>query len=264
MLIIKFCIVLQIAKNLISKMEKAQPEKRKTKKTSKIPLYEVISLTVVFIWSGLTGCNTNSVKDIDGNVYKTVTIGTQVWMKEDLKTTRYNDGTLIPLVSDNEAWAELTGPGLSWYNNDQANKKVYGALYNWYTVGTGKLCPEGWHVPADSEWIKLKGFLEEDGFDEDTGNKLKEAGTSHWKSPNSEADNESGFTALPGGYRSYNGSFNYLGISGYWWSSTEYKETTVCLWNLRYKFSYIYRNIGEKTNGFSVRCLKDQKPSGNS
>jgi uncharacterized protein (TIGR02145 family) len=208
--------------------------------------------------SGLNGCNSNSVKDIDDNVYKTVDIGTQVWMKENLKTTRYNDSTLIHLESDNEAWTKLTAPAFSWYNNDPENKEVYGALYNWYAVGTGKLCPEGWHVPADSDWMKLKSFLEEDRFGEDTGNKLKEAGTSHWKSPNSEASNESGFTALPGGYRSYNGSFNYLGIYGYWWSSTEYKETTVYFWNLRYKFSYVYKFIAEKTNGFSVRCLKNQ------
>lgn len=242
-------------------MEKAQLIKEEAKKASENSLINVIIVAIALIGTGLTGCNTNSLKDINGNVYKTVTIGTQVWMKENLKTTRYNDGTLIPLVSDNDAWPVLTAPAYCLYNNDTANKDVYGALYNWHAVGTGKLCPEGWHVPADSEWITLKGFLEEDGFGEETGNKLKEAGTSHWKSPNSEADNESGFTALPGGYRSYNGSFSYFGIYGYWWSSTEYMETTVYIWNLRYKFSYVYKYIGEKTNGFSVRCMKDQQPS---
>lgn len=242
-------------------MEKAQPVEKVAKKASGNSLIIVIIVAIALIWTGLTGCNTNSIKDIDGNVYKTVDIGTQVWMRENLKTTRYNDGALIPLVSDNEAWTELTGPAFSWYNNDLANKEIYGALYNWYPIATGKLCPKGWHVAADSDWMKLKSFLDEEGFGEDTGNKLKETGTSHWKSPNSEADNESGFTALPGGYRSFNGSFNYLGISGYWWSSTEYKETTVYFWNLRYKFSYVYKYIAEKTNGFSVRCLKDQQPS---
>ena len=229
---------------------------------TKMKYNDVKLLLMTFLWLGLSGCNSNTLKDIDGNRYKTVTIGTQVWMKENLKTTRYNDGTPIPLVSDNEAWIELTSPAFCWHNNELANKEVYGALYNWHAVSTGKLCPQGWHVPVDSEWVRLKSFLDEDGFGEDTGNKLKEAGPSHWKSPNSEATDESGFTGLPGGYRSFNGSFNYLGVSGYWWSSTEYAGTTVYLWILRHKFNGFYRYISEKTNGFSVRCIKDQPPAG--
>lgn len=215
-------------------------------------------LLLTYLWFGLWGCNSNTSKDIDGNKYKTITIGTQIWMKENLKTTRYNDGTPIPMESDNEEWIKLNSPAFCWYNNELINKEIYGALYNWHAVNTGKLCPEGWHVPADSEWFKLISYLEEDTFEENTGNKLKEAGTEHWKSPNDESNNESGFTALPGGYRSYNGSFNYLGISGYWWSSTEYMETTVYFWNLRYKSSNVFKYISEKTNGFSVRCMKDQ------
>ena len=100
---------------------------------------------------GLTGLQAQTVKDIDGNVYKTVTIGKQVWMMENLKTTKYNDGKTIPLVTDNTAWTDLTASEYCWYNNDIANKKVYGALYNWYTVNTNKLCPKGWHVSADAE-----------------------------------------------------------------------------------------------------------------
>jgi len=217
---------------------------------------------MTFLWLGLSGCHSNTLKDIDGNKYKTVIIGTQVWMKENLKTTRYNNGAPIPLVSDNDSWIELNSPAFCWYNNELENKEVYGALYNWHAISTGKLCPEGWHVPADSEWVKLISYLEEVGSVEDTGNKLKEAGTAHWKSPNDAANNESSFTALPGGYRSYNGSFNYLRISGYWWTSTVYKETTVYFWSLRYKFSNVYKNISEKTNGFSVRCLKNQPSAG--
>jgi len=206
----------------------------------------------------LAGCRLQSVRDIDGNRYKTVSIGTQKWLKENLKTTKFNDGTEIPLVPDPGTWTELTSPAYCWYNNDEANKDVYGALYNWHAVNTGKLCPEGWHVSADSEWVKLIVFLQEKEFSEDTGNKLKEAGTTHWKSPNSGATNESGFTALPGGYRSFNGAFTYLGISGYWWSSTQFMESNVYFYNLRYKFRIIYKYISNKSNGFSVRCIKDQ------
>ena len=216
--------------------------------------WKIKIFVITFLWLGLTRCNTDTIKDVDGNKYKTVTIGNQVWMKENLKTTRYNDGSEIPLVTDYDLWTELTTPAFCWYGNDSTNKEVYGALYNWYAVETKKLCPEGWHVPADSEWVKLKDFLGESGI---AGDKLKEAGIAHWKSPNSEATNESGFSALPGGFRSFNGAFNYIWIAGYWWSSTEYTGTNVYFWNLRYKFSYLYKYIADKPNGFSVRCLKD-------
>ena len=153
------------------------------------------------VWIGLTACHTNSIKDIDGNKYKTVTIGTQVWMAENLKTTKFNDGTPIPMVKENDAWANLTTPAFSWYNNDSIdNKRNYGALYNWYTVSTNKLCPVGWHVPTEAEWATITAYLGEVGL---AGGKLKDAGTVHWRTPNTGATNESGFTALPGGYRSF-------------------------------------------------------------
>jgi uncharacterized protein (TIGR02145 family) len=212
-------------------------------------------IAIVVLLAGLTGCYKDSIKDIDGNYYKTVTIGSQVWMKENLKTTRCNDGTTIPLMSNYDSWAALSTPAYCWFANDSANKDVYGALYNYYVVDTKKICPEGWHVPADSEWVRLMRSFD---HPDSVGNKLKEAGKSHWKSPNSEATNESGFTALPGGFRSYNGSFNYLWISGYWWSSSEYTDTTVYFWNLRYKSSNVFKYVSNKTNGFSVRCLKDK------
>lgn len=147
---------------------------------------------------GLVGCQTNSVKDIDGNKYKTIKIGTQIWLSENLKTTTYNDGTAIPLVKNYDAWAELSTQAYCWYNNDSTNKEVYGALYNWYAVNTKKLCPEGWHVPSDEEWTELRTYLGDKG---NAGLALKESGTSHWKSPNSDASNTTGFTGLPGGYR---------------------------------------------------------------
>jgi uncharacterized protein (TIGR02145 family) len=195
------------------------------------------------------------MSDIDGNTYKTVTIGTQIWMAENLRVVRYNNGTTIPLVTDNTAWAGLTTPGYCWYNNDAAtNKTTYGALYNWYTVNTGNLCPTGWHVPTDAEWTTLTTYLNGESV---AGGKLKETGTAHWASPNTGATNETGFTALPGGYRNYNGTFNNIGYYGYWWSSTETSTTNA--WNrlLNYNFSNVFRDFNNKEFGFSVRCLRD-------
>jgi uncharacterized protein (TIGR02145 family) len=201
-----------------------------------------------------------TVTDIDGNVYRTVAIGSQVWMVENLKTTRFNNGVLIPLVLDPADWDKLTTQGYCWYNNDAANKTPYGALYNWYAVASGTLAPAGWHVPSDAEWTQLTDFL---GGESGSGGKLKstgtiEAATGLWYAPNRDATNSTGFSALPGGYRhSTNGSFVDLGIGGFWWSSTPFDAS-----NAWYRFlGYISSDVG-KTNysnvfGFSVRCVKD-------
>jgi len=196
-----------------------------------------------------------TVTDIDGNVYKTVTIGTQVWMLENLKVTKLNDGTAIPLVTDKTSWLNLTTPGFCWYNNYEAtNKDTYGALYNWYTVNTGKLCPTGWHVPTDAEWTTLTSYL---GGESVAGGKLKEAGTTHWKSPNTGATNESGFTGLPGGMRNVPGFFYNIKDSGIWWSSTEYDATDGLLSRADYNYGGFYKHNLVKTCGFSIRCVKD-------
>lgn len=198
---------------------------------------------------------TFSVTDIDGNGYSTVTIGTQIWMAENLKTTKYNDGTVIPLVTDEGAWAELITPGISWYDNNIDNKNTYGALYNWFTVNTGKLCPTGWHVPSDAEWTTLTTYL---GGQSVAGGKLMETGRSHWKSPNSGATNTSGFTALPGGTRySQDGSFHYLGEHGFWWSFTEASASHAWFRSIYSNGSSIDPGNVPKHNGFSVRCLGD-------
>ena len=138
------------------------------------------------------------IADADGNTYKIIKIGDQVWTAENLRTTRYNDGTEIPLVTDYTAWTNLTTPSYAWTNNDIGNKSVYGALYNWFVVKTCKLCPSGWHVPTDAEWTILENHL---GGISVAGGKMKETGTEHWFAPNTDATNESGFTALPGGWR---------------------------------------------------------------
>jgi uncharacterized protein (TIGR02145 family) len=191
--------------------------------------------------------------DIDGNVYNTVTIGTQEWLKENLKTTKLTDGTPINLITDNTTWQSATSAAYCWYGNDQAlNGTVYGALYNWYTVSTDKLCPNGWHVPSNSEWQTLVDYL---GGASIAGNKLKESGTAHWYLPNSGATNESGFTALPGGQRGF-GGFDLIKGSATFWTSTEVSSTNAETRALFYH-SGLCQNIGDgKDAGKSVRCIK--------
>jgi uncharacterized protein (TIGR02145 family) len=206
------------------------------------------------------GCSVRFVKDgptvndIDGNVYHTITIGTQVWMMENLKTTKYNDGTPIPLVSDSSVWAALTTPGYCWYNNDAAaNKATYGAMYNWYAVGTGKLAPTGWHVPTDDDWSTLTTYL---GGESIAGGKLKESGKANWVDDN--ADNCVGFTALPGGYRTDNGMFLNQTSNGFWWTSTEYDWSAGWYRSMFYGDTKTVRDyLFFKVSGFSVRCVKD-------
>jgi len=196
----------------------------------------------------------NTVTDIDGNVYHTVTIGTQVWMLENLKVTKYNDGTAIPLVTDGTAWTDLTTAGFCWYDNDEATyKNAYGALYNFYAVNTGKLSPTGWHVPSDAELTTLTSYL---GGESVAGGKLKEVGTTHWQSPNTGATNESGFTILPAGYR-YMSSFTTNGKNGFLWSTTEESGDYAWVRNIGYDRIDVSRYGGYKGTGWSVRCVKD-------
>jgi uncharacterized protein (TIGR02145 family) len=193
-----------------------------------------------------------TVTDIDGNVYHTVTIGTQVWMVENLKITKYRNGDAIPNVTDSTAWYHLTTGAYCNYNNDINNATTYGRLYNWYTVNDSrKIAPTGWHVPTDAEWTTLTDYLG------NAGGKLKETGTAHWNSPNTGATNETGFTALPGGYRIYNGTFRSIGNYGNWWSSTE--NTTDYAWSrdMGCSHSYVYRTSFIKIPGYSVRCVRD-------
>lgn len=196
-----------------------------------------------------------TVTDIDGNVYRTVAIGGQVWMAENLRTTRYRDGSPIPNITDNAEWGGLTTGAYSWYDhNAEAYEKTYGALYNWYAVMDSRnISPEGWHVPTDEEWTILGNYLAAS-----SGGKMKEEGTDHWISPNTGATNESGFSALPGGFRSYTGDFfGNLGSDGYYYSATEFDATTS--W-ARYLL-HVSADLGawhyNKGSGMSVRCVKD-------
>ncbi|MBL0174984.1 MAG: T9SS type A sorting domain-containing protein [Ignavibacteria bacterium] len=201
-----------------------------------------------------SGPGAGTVIDIDGNVYHTVTIGTQVWMVENLKTTRCNDGNIIPMRSDSAAWMNSTSAAYCWYNNNPTNKDVYGALYNWHAVATGTLAPAGWHVPTDADWTTLTDYL---GGLIVAGGAMKETGTVHWSSPNTGADNSSGFTALPGGNRTGGAFFSGMKAYGNYWSSTANGSTLA--WH-RYLASWkadVSRNTHYKTSGLSVRCVKD-------
>ncbi len=184
-----------------------------------------------------------------------VEIGTQVWMAENLKTTKYNDFATIPLIENNTDWTNLTAPGFCWYNNEEATyKNTYGALYNWYVGNTAKLCPSGWHLPSDGEWTTLYNYVG------GSAGKLKETGTAHWQSPNSGATNETGFTALPGGYRYsvlYLGTFGEIGLGGDWWSADASTATTAWDYWMGYNYTNVSRENDNKTVGFSVRCLKN-------
>ncbi len=196
-----------------------------------------------------------TVEDIDGNVYQTVIIGNQVWLTENLKTTTLNDGTSIPLVTDNTEWINLTTPGYSFYDNDIAYNETYGALYNWYSVQTGRLCPAGWHVPSDKEWTALTDFL---GGESTAGGKLKEAGTLHWSSPNTGATDEYGFTSLPGGFRGALGICYVIGNWSSYWTSTSISEWVAYYRVMRFNEEQVdngKNNAVARICGHSVRCL---------
>ncbi len=201
--------------------------------------------------------------DADGYVYNTVTIGTQVWMAENLKTTKYNDGSSIQYV--NTDWTNQTVGTYYYYNNVVSNGTTYGALYNWYAVdnndatkvasnGGKNICPVGWHVPTVAEWTTLSTYL---GGESVAGGKLKETGMTHWTTPNSGATNSSGFTALPGGLRSWDGGWRNFGSEGRWWCSSPVNTDSANYLVMFYTFSTVESGVGLKTIGYSVRCVKN-------
>ncbi len=195
------------------------------------------------------------VEDIDGNVYSTIKIGTQEWMTENLRTTRYRDETPIPNISDNTLWSNANYGAWSWYDNDSSYTQPFGNLYNWYAVNDGRgLCPAGWHVPSDAEWTTLSDFL--DGTPV-AGGPMKETGTAHWDSPNTGATNSSGFTGLPGGVRSTAGLFLSMGGNGSCWSSSEFDNSTAWYRYLVFSGDDLHRSNNDKKLGFSVRCIRD-------
>jgi uncharacterized protein (TIGR02145 family) len=206
-----------------------------------------------------------SVNDVDGNVYKTIAIGTQIWLAENLRTTRYNDGRPVPLVKDQSEWAILSSPGRCWYNNDSSSySAAYGALYNWYNLKGGNICPDGWHVPTVDEWMNLINYL---GVDRTAAaNKLKEKGYTHWVSngiwdsvQGNIATNESGFSALPAGERW--SEFYDIGLGTEWWAAPLSDSTSCTAFGINVPGFYGYfvqdNYTTDKKFGFSIRCLKN-------
>lgn len=225
---------------------------------------KILIFCVLFVLIDLKITIAQTVTDIDGNVYNTVTIGSQVWMKSNLNTSKYNDGTTIQNVTDSATWINLTTGAYCDYNNTPSNSVIYSKLYNWYAVtNSSNLCPTNWHIPNETEWNKLEKFLD---YTVDTtstnwtgttiGSKLKEAGSLHWCSI-SGSTNSSEFTALPGGsrYKIYN--YSMIGANGFWWSLNAYDATDAWMRSLVCESPPIRRSNYAKICGFSVRCISD-------
>jgi uncharacterized protein (TIGR02145 family) len=205
--------------------------------------------------------------DINGNTYNTVQIGTQCWFRDNLKATSYSNGFAIPQITDPAIWTGLNYGALCWFNNDSSMYAgAYGALYNWHAVNTGFLCPAGWHVPGDQEWQTLEVFLGLTSLEAgtngwrgtDEGGKMKQAGLTHWISPNNGATNISGFTGLPGGMRKHdNGGYFNQGFNADWWTSTAYSPLLGWHRGLYNEYTTVHRFINSKQAGYSVRCIRD-------
>ncbi len=212
------------------------------------------------------------VKDIKGNEYKTITIGSQEWMAENLRTTKYNNGTAIPNITDNSEWSNLETGAYCWHENDENMAETYGALYNWYAVEAGNLCPAGWRVPTDEDWKELEIYLgvSEEELDSrrrgENKGPLLAGNADLWRSGVLTDDpgfGKTGFLALPGGSRMANGHYTLIEISGYWWSSTDYYHDWEGVYyayarSIGARQTYIIRdNTASFNRGMSVRCVRD-------
>ncbi len=202
----------------------------------------------------------NRITDGDGNVYNYIEIGGVKWLTENLKTTTYNDGTPISYPgTQNQTWQAIAEGAYAWYENDEDNKNIYGALYNWFVIdpqtnGNKNICPEGWRVPTDIEWLDMVENI--GGFEVAAGN-LKTKGTSKWDSPNTGATDKVGFGALPGGARQYNGNYDIKDrINGYWWAATDIGPDIAWGRSMSHDSAEIGRLTYHKKHGFSIRCIK--------
>ena len=201
----------------------------------------------------------DTVIDIDGNVYQKITIGTQTWMVENLRTTKYRNGDSIPEATDSAAWRKLSSGAFCDDNSITNYADTYGHLYNWFAVNDARnIAPPGWHVAKDSDWATLNDFL---GGWEVAGGKMKETGTSHWLNPNTDATNEYGFKALPGGFRYADGRF--VGVAntgkfGYWWTTAEKDAASAWFRGITCVSPFFGRESVSKNYGLSVRCVMDK------
>jgi uncharacterized protein (TIGR02145 family) len=207
----------------------------------------------------------NTVKDIDGNIYKTDLIGNFWWMTENLKSTRFNDGSIIPCIKDQSIWLRSDSFAYCYYQNNESYADTLGFLYNWYAVNSGKLCPNGWRVPTDNEWRQIEGSADTkygigDSIWNKTGLRGFDAGqrlrsVKGWRNGVTGTDNL-GFSALPGGERL--SRFYGGGSSGFWWTSTEASTSSAYYRSLIYSFELVARDTHPKRMGFSVRCIKNK------
>jgi uncharacterized protein (TIGR02145 family) len=230
-------------------------------------------LSILLFFTGTAYAQDNNpneampVTDADGNVYKTNITQEGMWMAENLKTTKFNDGTGIPLIRDLKTWSDVKTPAYGWYRDESGYRNTYGAIYNWYAVATGKLCPAGWHVPTEEEWNEIMDYAGGNEKSGDNPAKLKEAGTAHWKSPNEGATNDIFFTALPAGEVSYFYTDAEPGTMTNWWTSTEdisNKEpgsneppSNAEIVGLKYNFHSKTLGTYQKESMLPVRCKKD-------
>ena len=195
------------------------------------------------------------VSDIDGNVYKTIVIGNQTWMAENLRVTRFRNGDAIPNITDNDMWSIQEVAAYCNYNNteDLDTIATYGRLYNWYAAGDSRnIAPKGWRVAKPEDWNILIDHL---GGDALAGGKLKEAGNEHWESPN-EADNSSGFTGQPGGFRYNNEETNGMYLYGSWWT-TGHNGSSAARLQLFSWDTVVYKALRNVNSGYSIRCIKE-------
>ena len=195
-----------------------------------------------------------TVKDADGNEYKTVVIGSQTWFAENLKTTKYANGNNIPNITDKGKWVDGKTAGYCWYDNNSSNKDAYGALYNWYAINTSNICPNGWHVATDADWNTLESKV---GGRNKAAEALRESGTSHWKAADGNFNDEYGFGMRAGGFRNAYGDFTWQGIDAGYWTATG--KTPSYAWNRTayYYDNHINRHEIQKCFGYSVRCVKN-------
>ena len=219
-----------------------------------------LGIALISMVTAIIGCDPDensappiTVTDIDGNVYTTATIGSQTWTIENLRTTRYNDGTTIVTGMNNNAWSDDTTGAYAIYDDNSDNNTTYGKLYNWYAVNTGKLAPAGWHVPTRSDWETLVAHL---GGTTVAGGKMK-SNSSLWNSPNTGATEGSLFKGLPGGYKTNSGIYSLVGSACYWWASTERNVTQGNYLNLVDNLSGANINGATKQFGYSIRLIKD-------
>ncbi|MBO4646303.1 MAG: fibrobacter succinogenes major paralogous domain-containing protein [Bacteroidales bacterium] len=218
----------------------------------------VRTLALVFFLGGSFSLSAQkageTVKDVDGNEYKTVVIGSQTWFAENLKTTKYANGNKIENVTDKQRWVDCKSPAFCWYDNNASNKDTYGGLYNWYAINAGNICPNGWHVATDADWNTLENKV---GGRDKAAQALRESGTDHWKAADGDFKDSYGFGMYAGGFRNAYGDFTWQTVDAGYWTATG--KTPSYAWNRTayYYDNHLNRHEIQKCFGYSVRCVKN-------